>query len=91
MPVHLIKQPLHRVRGARRSRTIIGWQERCALSTELVDHFGGRARQVFPRPFPQAACPLHKSLFALRLIDLPSFVENLVPQLSPAATSNFKD
>lgn len=91
MPIDHIEQPIHGVRGARCSRTIIRRQKRGAAGAQFLDHHCGDPCQMRLRPFPQAARPLREAALVRRLIDPPGFVENHPAQLAPAAITDLQD
>jgi hypothetical protein len=91
MPIDHIEQPIHGVRGARCSRTIIRRQKCGAAGAKFLDHHRGDACQMRLRPFPQAARPLREAAFVVGLINPPGFVENHPAQLAPATITDLED
>ena len=69
--VLIVEQPVNRIRGAVRLRTIIGRGEVGPMATHLQDHLGDGPTEVCGCPLGQAPQALGKLPFRRRLIDVP--------------------
>ena len=91
MAINMVEKAINGVRGTRRPRTIVSWEEIGLARTKLFDPASQRTRQMAFTPFTQAASALGKVSLGGGSINVPSLVEDGVAQLACATLANFEN